>query len=182
MRPTPRLYATVKSATRYLEPGTPTGLTGLPTHPSPRAALLYAYNRTLSKLRQLPSNSVYRQSTEALTKHRLSIIEAVKPPGHEEWLQRVRKVVESNPGAYKRYQKDDGTVAHQELEESTLETWDGKVEKKDARTEGSNTQTEAEAKGVYVQRDVETVDREAAEGVLETFRDLEVEPSLTADQ
>lgn len=182
MRPSTRLFAVVKSASKYLEPNIPTGLTGLPTHPSPRPALLYTYNLTLQRLKQLPNNSVYRQSCEALTKQRLSIVEAAKPEGYEEWLQRVRKQIEANPTAYQRFKRDDGSVAGEELDEGMLVNWDGEVTKADARQEGPGTQTEAEVKGAYVQKDVEKVEKEAREGKLPTFRDLEVEPPLTADQ
>lgn len=181
MRSSKQLYATVKSATRYLEPNTPTGLTGLPTHPSPRPALLYTYNETLKRLKQLPSSSVYRQSTEALTKHRLSIVDAAKPPGYEEWKTRVQKVIESNP-AYAKFKRDDGTFAHEELHIEPLISWDGHVTKRDRRPEGSNTQSEAEMKGAFVKADVEKVDKEDAEGPQPKVSDLEVEPSLTADQ
>jgi NADH dehydrogenase (ubiquinone) 1 alpha subcomplex subunit 5 len=88
MRPALRLLAAVKP--RLIEPGAPTGLTGLLTHPSPRSTLLYLYSSTLDKLKQVPETSVYRQSTEALTKKRLSIIEAVKPPGYDQWLEKMQ--------------------------------------------------------------------------------------------
>ena len=98
MRSTTRLLA---QASRYLEVGAPTGLTGLFTHASPRSTLMYTYNSTLDKLKQLPESSVYRQSVEALTKHRLSIIEAIKPEGLEQWQERTRKMVEANPLAFR---------------------------------------------------------------------------------
>ncbi|KAI0852438.1 ETC complex I subunit conserved region-domain-containing protein [Daldinia vernicosa] len=96
MRRTLRLFAAVKPA-RYLEPGAPTGLTGLFTHPSPRSTLLYLYTRTLEKLQEVPESSLYRQSVEALTKHRLAIVEAAEPPGYAEWVARARKIAEENP-------------------------------------------------------------------------------------
>ncbi|KAK1755789.1 ETC complex I subunit conserved region-domain-containing protein [Echria macrotheca] len=92
MRRTFRLLASVKPA-RYLEAGAPTGLTGLYTHPSPRSALLFLYSSTLDKLRAVPEHSVYRQSVEALTKHRMALVEATVPPGHEEWASRARTVL-----------------------------------------------------------------------------------------
>ncbi|KAG9622147.1 hypothetical protein KCU64_g20939, partial [Aureobasidium melanogenum] len=66
MRASSRLLA---QASRFLTPGAPTGLTGVLTHAAPRSTLLYLYNSTLDKLKQFPEHSVYRQSTEALTKH-----------------------------------------------------------------------------------------------------------------
>ncbi|KAK1829173.1 putative nadh-ubiquinone oxidoreductase [Podospora conica] len=93
MRRTFRLLASVKPA-RYLEPGTPTGLTGLYTHPSPRSTLLFLYSSTLDQLKTVPEHSVYRQSVEAVTKHRMAIVEAAVPPGYAEWAQRARRILE----------------------------------------------------------------------------------------
>ena len=99
MRNTLRLLAVVKPG-RYLEPGNPTGLTGLFTHPSPRSTLLYLYNATLDKLKAFPEHSVYRQSTEALTRHRLKIIESIKPEGYDEWEKNAAEKFEKNPEAF----------------------------------------------------------------------------------
>lgn len=96
MRAFTRLLANVKSA-KYLEPNTPTGLTGLFTHQAPRSTLLYLYHTTLEKLQTFPESSVYRQSTEALTRHRLSIIENIKPEGYDAWLERARKQLKEHP-------------------------------------------------------------------------------------
>merc|ERR1711974_64955 len=52
---------------------------------------------TLEKLKFFPEHSVYRQSTEALTRHRLSVIESVKPAGLEEWQARVEKIIDGHP-------------------------------------------------------------------------------------
>lgn len=101
MRPALRLLASVPKA-QYLEPGAPTGLTGLFTHSSPRSTLLYVYNNTLEKLKFFPEHSVYRQSTEALTRHRLSVIETVKPAGLEEWQTRVQSIVDAHPEAFRK--------------------------------------------------------------------------------
>ncbi|KAK4959915.1 hypothetical protein LTR10_002803 [Elasticomyces elasticus] len=102
MRATTRLLAVISKSTP-LVPGSPTGLTGLPTHAAPRSTLLYLYHQTLSKLQAgFPESSVYRQSTEALTKHRLSIIEAVKPEGLQAWQERVKKIVDAHPEAFRR--------------------------------------------------------------------------------
>ncbi|CAN9179851.1 unnamed protein product [Alternaria alternata] len=99
MRATARLLASVKPG-QFLEAGTPTGLTGLLTHPSPRSALLYHYHSTLDKLKKIPESSVYRQSTEALTKHRLAIIEQSKPAGWDEWQQKIAMQVSDDPTRY----------------------------------------------------------------------------------
>ncbi|KAG8630041.1 hypothetical protein KVT40_001660 [Elsinoe batatas] len=99
MRATGILRAVARSG-QFLEAGAPTGLTGLLTHASPRSSLIYIYSNTLDKLKQLPESSVYRQSTEALTKHRLNIIESTKPAGLSEWQERVRKTIEAHPQAF----------------------------------------------------------------------------------
>jgi NADH dehydrogenase (ubiquinone) 1 alpha subcomplex subunit 5 len=88
MRSSARLLA---AAARFLEPGAPTGLTGLFTHPAPRSTLVYLYSSTLERLKALPESSVYRQSTEALTRHRLKIVESVEPAGYAEWQERAKK-------------------------------------------------------------------------------------------
>ncbi|KAI9639956.1 hypothetical protein NHQ30_011686 [Ciborinia camelliae] len=99
MRRTLRQFAAIKPA-RYLEPNTPTGLTGLLTHPSPRAALLYIYSSTLDKLQQFPSTSLYRQSTEALTNHRFKIVESVVPTGYEEWVAKAKETMAAHPEVF----------------------------------------------------------------------------------
>lgn len=99
MRNTLRLLAVVKPG-RYLEAGNPTGLTGLFTHPSPRPTLIYLYGATLDKLKAFPERSVYRQSTEALTKHRMKIIESIKPEGYDEWARKAAEKIEKYPEAF----------------------------------------------------------------------------------
>lgn len=99
MKNTLRLLAAVKPG-RYLEAGNPTGLTGLLTHPAPRSTLLYLYGATLDKLKAFPDYSVYRQSTEALTKHRMSIIESIKPEGYDEWAKKAAEKIEKYPEAF----------------------------------------------------------------------------------
>ncbi|PVI04458.1 hypothetical protein DM02DRAFT_611483 [Periconia macrospinosa] len=108
MRAAARLLASVRNG-KFLEPGTPTGLTGLVTHPSPRSALLFHYNATLEKLKQIPESSVYRQSTEALTRHRLKIIEESKPAGWDDWIQRVQMQAADNPGVFRIVELSSGT-------------------------------------------------------------------------
>ena len=96
MRRTFRQLASVKPA-RYLEAGTPTGLTGLHTHPSPRSTLIYLYSKTLDQLAQFPETSLYRQSTEALTKHRMEIVSAIEPEGHAAWKAEASKIISEMP-------------------------------------------------------------------------------------
>lgn len=97
MRQTFRLFAAVKPVARYLEPGAPTGLTGLLTNPSPRSTLLYLYNSTLEKLQAVPETSVYRQSVEAVTKSRMAAVESVKPAGLAEWTAKVQELLKKHP-------------------------------------------------------------------------------------
>ncbi|KAI9812841.1 MAG: hypothetical protein M1832_006462 [Thelocarpon impressellum] len=99
MRPSARLLAALKPA-RFLTPNAPTGLTGLYTHAAPRSTLVYLYSSTLDALKPLPESSVYRKSTEALTRHRLALVEATKPPGYDEWAARARKTVEEHPDVF----------------------------------------------------------------------------------
>lgn len=135
MRAAARLLAIVKPV-RYLEPGNPTGLTGLTTHPTPRSTLLYLYTSTLDKLKQIPETSVYRQSTEALTKHRLSIVEKVKPEGWDTWHERVTKRIEERASVLEkqglgiRHQAGKYnfvTIRPQDDVDERVEEWDGEA-------------------------------------------------------
>lgn len=132
MRAAFRLLASVKPG-QFLEAGTPTGLTGLLTHPSPRSTLLYHYNATLDKLKQLPESSVYRQSTEALTRHRLSIVEQSKPAGWDEWQERIKLQVSEDPDNYKVLNTSGGHTivlpSPEHIDErSKAAEWDGEVQ------------------------------------------------------
>lgn len=111
MRATLRLLASVRPAAKYLEAGTPTGLTGVYTHASPRSTLLYLYTSTLDKLKAAPEHSVYRQSVEALTRHRLSIVEASVPPGYEQWAEKARKLIKEHPERFRVKSSDKLTGA-----------------------------------------------------------------------
>lgn len=102
MRTTLGLLANVRLA-RYLEPGTPTGLTGLWTHNNPRSTLVYIYSNTLEKLKSFPESSLYRQSVESLTRHRLAIVEAITPPGYDAWkleTKELSRIVMNNPEGF----------------------------------------------------------------------------------
>lgn len=111
MRRTFRLLASVKPA-RYLEAGAPTGLTGLYTNASPRSTLLFLYSSTIDKLKAVPESSVYRQSVEALTKHRLSIVEGVKPAGYDEWLAKARETLEAHPEYFQEAARKTADGSH----------------------------------------------------------------------
>lgn len=141
MRAALRLFASVKPG-QFLEAGTPTGLTGLSTHPSPRSALLYHYRATLDKLKQIPESSVYRQSTEALTKHRLQIIEKSKPRGWNEWEERVKLLIAEDPTLYNILETSQGQTVlvkpqPEADERAKAAEWDG--EKVESFPEGIRT-------------------------------------------
>jgi NADH dehydrogenase (ubiquinone) 1 alpha subcomplex subunit 5 len=179
MRSSARLLAT---AARYLEANTPTGLTGLSTHPAPRSALIYTYNKTLEKLRQIPDSSVYRQSVENLTKHRLAIVEEQVPEGFEAWKERVQKQIDASPAAYGKFKGSDGSFSYSALAEEMPIPWDGLVSKKTAQNTTSVGLADAEAKVKSAKAEVDVIERENREGVLPTVDDLEAEPPLTAEQ
>ena len=94
MFPSLRLFAQV--GTQRLAPFSTTGITGILTHPNPRPALIAVYNHTLSLLSRLPQHSVYRQSTENLTKQRLAVVESVKPEGWIEYQAALKSEREAN--------------------------------------------------------------------------------------
>tara|TARA_R110002003_G_scaffold2123_1_gene24045 strand:+ start:7968 stop:8555 length:588 start_codon:yes stop_codon:yes gene_type:complete len=131
MRAAARLLASVKPG-QFLEAGAPTGLTGLTTHPSPRSTLLYHYNATLDKLKKIPESSVYRQSTEALTRHRLQIVEQSKPKGWDEWQDKIRSQIAKVPDQVSVIETGNGQTlvlpTEQEVDERTKGAeWDGRV-------------------------------------------------------
>jgi len=54
-----------------------TGIHGLHVHPDPLPELITTYESTLSVLSAVPQTSVYRQSAEALTRHKLNIVKGI---------------------------------------------------------------------------------------------------------
>lgn len=104
MRTAARLLAIVKPE-RFLEAGNPTGLTGLYTHPNPRPTLLLLYDETLERLKSFPEHSVYRQAAEAVTRHRMNILNSIKPSGYNEWAERARKLIEENKAYIRKIQE-----------------------------------------------------------------------------
>ncbi|THV49492.1 hypothetical protein BGAL_0192g00090 [Botrytis galanthina] len=162
MRRTLRQFAAVKPA-RYLEANTPTGLTGLHTHPSPRSALLYLYASTLDKLKEFPSTSLYRQSTEALTNHRLKIVQSVVPAGYDEWAAKAKETLAAHPevfttpeggihfdqGKNKKLSAGGKVFVQSEIEKEvdwSKEEWDG--EEGSAELEGVRTTQERKGQSV----------------------------------
>jgi NADH dehydrogenase (ubiquinone) 1 alpha subcomplex subunit 5 len=180
MRAASRLLASVRPG-QFLEPGAPTGLTGLVTHPSPRSTLVYLYQSTLDKLKHIPESSVYRQSTEALTKQRLAIIEAAKPAGFEEWQQKIEYQVSENPSAFEVVQTTTGARIRLNRYKKDIDfrlrasEWDGEVgepNKEGPRTQAERTREIARMAGP-VKYDVERDFKEV---------ELDPEPPLTAEQ
>lgn len=177
MRSALRLLANVKPA-RYLEPHAPIGLTGLTTHPSPRPTLIHVYRQTLEKLKAFPENSVYRKSTEALTRHRLQIIESTKPPGFDAWFERAKETVAKHPEHFKNLKfASDGTY--------TIA-----VEAESATSGASFPPRTPEEVAKYEEESAQFVKGELPENptffkkVAQTEHDpvLETEPALEADQ
>ncbi|CAK7202409.1 hypothetical protein SEUCBS139899_005132 [Sporothrix eucalyptigena] len=187
MRAALRLMAGVKPG-RYLQSGTQTGLAGLYTHETPRSTLLFLYSSTLEKLQAAPEQSVYRQSVEAITKHRMAIVEAVKPEGYDEWLVRAKKLVAENPGHFGKVaklgvdgaatwsvQKGGRTFIIQdvpELVDQRDKEWDGEIDE-GAEREGARSLEERADQALSATRksleEIETVN-------------WEPEPQLTAEQ
>ncbi|KAJ6444231.1 NADH-ubiquinone oxidoreductase 29.9 kDa subunit [Purpureocillium lavendulum] len=181
MRPTLRVLA------RYLEPGTPTGLTGLWTHGTPRSTLLYLYGSTLNKLQSIPESSLYRQSVEAVTKHRMSLVEQTVPPGYNEWSVKARELVAKNAEQFRVASgRVDGSEARtvklgdrifvvgakHEEGDVRIEEWDGE-EDEGGELEGIRTPAERKDQVIWAERKP-LEDHEKVE--------WEDEPQLTAEQ
>ncbi|SPQ23727.1 11578874-0779-4d8b-b26c-e6ec27f8529a [Thermothielavioides terrestris] len=163
MRATLRLLAAARPAARYLEAGAPTGLTGLATHASPRSTLLYLYSSTLEKLKAVPEHSLYRQSVEALTQHRMALVEEVVPPGYDEWHERAKKLLDEHPDQFTvasgtsvkgaaafKVERNGETFVVRHIppeEDMRYQEWDGELDEGPVR-EDSRTAEEKE----YLQR------------------------------
>ncbi|EQK97675.1 hypothetical protein G6O67_000300 [Ophiocordyceps sinensis] len=178
---------TVRALARYLEPGTPTGLTGLWTHSTPRSTLLYLYGSTLGKLQSIPETSLYRQSVEAVTKHRMGLVEEASPPGYQEWADKARDLVSKNPDQFRFASgRVDGSEARtvkfrdrlfvvgSKHEEGDIryEEWDGE-ENDGGQLEGIRTVAERKDQATWAERKP-LEDHEKVE-----WKD---EPQLTAEQ
>jgi NADH dehydrogenase (ubiquinone) 1 alpha subcomplex subunit 5 len=188
MRATLRLLAAVRPVGRHLQAGAPTGLTGLNTHASPRSTLLYLYHSTLDRLKAVPEHSVYRQSVEALTKHRLALVESEVPAGYAEWAEKASKLLGEHPDEFNvaavgsvsgaravRLDRGGNTfVVHRIPAEQDIreQEWDGEVDE-GPELEGSRTAEErADLKLIFERTDINDVDQV----------EWEHEPQLTADQ
>ncbi|KAL2260615.1 hypothetical protein VTK26DRAFT_5318 [Humicola hyalothermophila] len=185
-----RLFTAARPlAAKYLEPGAPTGLTGLGTHASPRSTLLYLYTTTLEKIKAAPEHSVYRQSVEALTRHRLALVEGVKPAGYDEWAERARKLIREHPEQFNLAAAGDKSGADAvdfekagsafivtrlpQEEDIRLQEWDGEPDE-GPELEGSRTLEERQSlRQIFERKDAN-----------DTFDQVpwEPEPQLTAEQ
>ncbi|KAI9859729.1 MAG: hypothetical protein M1824_003702 [Vezdaea acicularis] len=181
MRATLRLFAKVKTAT-HLTPYTPTGFTGLATHPAPRSTLLYLYSTTLEKLKAFPESSAYRQSTEALTQHRLKIIESVKPAGYDEWVQKAAKQMSNHPDAFKASEGGQyKSTSHNKRQFISME----EVDEDDDDVEWDGEKDEGpELEGTYEQGELDhrKAIAEPQSGNNVNFSALKEEPQLDAAQ
>lgn len=188
MRSTTRLLAVIsknapipKGSTQYLAANTPTGLTGVTTHPYPRPTLIHLYTDTLTKLAAFPQHSVYRQSAEAVTKSRLSVVADTIPPGFQEWQAKIKEQLASNPEisegrSFKTLTGETYMLPREEDEEDDrTEEWDGEgvVEE---RGEGPRTLQERrnQAKDLGEGRAAEDANRDTVVVINE--------PPLTRDQ
>ncbi|KNG51998.1 nadh-ubiquinone oxidoreductase kda subunit [Stemphylium lycopersici] len=178
MRAAFRLLASVKPG-QFLEAGTPTGLTGLLTHPSPRSSLLYHYNATLDKLKQIPESSVYRQSTEALTRHRLSIVEQSTPAGWKEWQEKIKLLISEDPTNFQTFETSGGQTVFLPPQEdvdvrSKMAEWDG--EQVQSFPEGIRSSKERLPHAQKMKGDVDYTPERAV-----TNTKFEPEPQYTAE-
>jgi NADH dehydrogenase (ubiquinone) 1 alpha subcomplex subunit 5 len=186
MRPALRLFAAVRGT---VEPGAPTGLTGLLTHPAPRSTLMYLYSTTLSKLQHIPESSVYRQSVEALTKKRLAIVESQTAPGHYAWLDTIRYRIDEFQRAQKAAGLESGVenLKYAGNEFFLASLGEEQVDEREVEWDGESI-TEPTLEGP---RTVEELAKQEAKlnAIQETEADkykfrlkLEPEPLLTKDQ
>jgi NADH dehydrogenase (ubiquinone) 1 alpha subcomplex subunit 5 len=187
MRRTLRQLAAVKPS-RYLEAGAPTGLTGLFTHPSPRPTLLYLYSTTLDKLKQFPENSVYRQSTEAVTKHRMLIVSSVVPEGYAQWAEKAKKILAEHPDVFNTpeggVEHDEGRHVKETRAGQTFVTTKVDPEYDDTVVEWDGEKGEAELEGVRTtaERKGQRVLGKERPGIDTKTVEWEPEPALTAEQ
>jgi NADH dehydrogenase (ubiquinone) 1 alpha subcomplex subunit 5 len=144
--------------------------------------LIYLYTTTLQKLKSFPESSVYRQSTEALTRQRLQIVESTKPPGYEAWLERVKNTVGAEPERFASLLRQDGSYAAAQRDDNSDnprgEEWDG--EALEATSEGPARTPEEEARW---QKAIEDSAKAESEADFQTHTmKWENEPALEAEQ
>lgn len=177
---------TVRSLARFLEPGTPTGLAGLYTHPAPRSTLIYLYSSILNKLQQVPAHSPYRQATEALTKKRLAIIEATKPNGFDAWEERVQAQLSKHQewlGEEKKVKPDHLTYDGRSFIMARLYEVEVDEREKEAEWDGKNQGHTEEGPRTAEIRDRNLADMYRVDStLLAELPKLEPEPMLTREQ
>lgn len=141
----------------------------------------------MSKLQALPETSMYRQSVEAVTKHRMGLVEKIVPPGYEEWAAKAKELVNKNSAQFRVASgRIDGSEVrtvklgdkifvvgrkHEDVDER-IEEWDGEADE-GAELEGIRTAKEREDQVVWAERKP-LEDHEKVE-----WQD---EPQMTADQ
>jgi NADH dehydrogenase (ubiquinone) 1 alpha subcomplex subunit 5 len=148
--------------------------------------LIYLYSTTLQKLQTFPESSAYRQSVEALTRHRLQIIESQKPAGFDAWLERVRKTVGAEPERFAKLQRADGSFTHAAAQQkdgtdnARGEEWDG--EERTPTTEGPARTPQQEAEWHKIMAEASETTEKAESDFYNEEMKWESEPALDADQ
>ncbi|KAL6881613.1 ETC complex I subunit conserved region domain-containing protein [Trichoderma longibrachiatum] len=171
-----KMRPTLRALANYLEPGTPTGLTGLWTHKTPRSTLLYLYNTTLNRLQSIPETSLYRQSVEATTKHRMSLVEKVVPPGYEEWTAKARELMRKYPHQFEAASdRADGSGARAVKYGNRVFVVGIAHEAGDVRVEEWNGESQVSSSDVVP-------DASEHQNINDVKLEWEEEPQLTAEQ
>lgn len=187
MRSTLRLLASAKP-NHHLTPYAPTGLTGLDTHPSPRATLHTIYDQTLQRLKQLPESSIYRQSCESVTLRRYQAVLNAKPAGYDAWHRRIEEIVKGGavelvapPKGFLLGRRSDGSYEIPPKKDEVVDR--SKVKKETPWTEGGiQSEKEAEAKLQAIER--EQMESRLMEelGSVEDKEGWSPEPPLSAEE
>ncbi|KAI5301766.1 hypothetical protein KEM56_001371, partial [Ascosphaera pollenicola] len=130
---------------------------------------------TLDKLKAFPESSVYRQAVEAVTKHRLAVIESTKPAGFEQWEKSIKEAIAQDE-ARKQFLGVDGSYVVPTAEPANKEELDFYGDKAKAQDEGPSVdEEEAQQKAAWA--------AEAIHAQIENkVERLPQEPPLTAEQ
>ncbi|KAL8822871.1 MAG: hypothetical protein Q9170_008383, partial [Blastenia crenularia] len=118
---------------------------------------------------------VYRQSAEAITTHRLRIIEAVKPPGYDAWAERARQFVKERPETFGENVDLGGVLIGAELRREKVVgdvEWDGE-KKVPPMLAGSRSEVEKNARLRQIMK---------ARSLGPELKGWETEPALEAGQ
>jgi NADH dehydrogenase (ubiquinone) 1 alpha subcomplex subunit 5 len=185
------MRASLRLLAPRLPPFSPTGITGVLTHPHPRPTLIALYNQTLFVLSQLPAHSVYRQSAENLTKHRLAAVKVVKPDGFESFqtLLQERGLSANDPEIHDvaRYMRNvlrqpmqSNHQGYIDFAQQELRNWE-----EFGASEGGDEGAEASSVDALMAAEIETVgidDSEHGDSVEEDPSVPLLEPQLTVAQ